>query len=138
MPPRRINAWMCGISNTRSRRLINDYVVSPKNAYKLNRWLEWAELFRARNRGRCGRHQRARTFKLFEVENIVKCATFPPKLLWSGRKAGGAMRTCGRTIQRQDDQNWLCHVDVRRGKDRRSHRLPSAPWSAIFPAGGVL
>ena len=36
--------WMAELEY-KVRRLINDYVVSPKNEFKLNRWLEWAERF---------------------------------------------------------------------------------------------
>ncbi|MCX5909696.1 MAG: FAD-binding protein, partial [Deltaproteobacteria bacterium] len=58
------------------RRLINDYVVSPKNAYKLNRWLDWAERFTREIEEEVAVNNGHELFKLFEVENILKCATF--------------------------------------------------------------
>jgi succinate dehydrogenase/fumarate reductase flavoprotein subunit len=98
------------------RRLINDYVVSPKNAYKLNRWLEWSKTFCREMDEEVAVGNGHELAKLLEVENIVKCATFSAVASLERRES-----RWGRVHQRTDypetdNQNWLCHMDLRRGE----------------------
>jgi len=58
------------------RRLINDYVISPKNAYKLNRWLEWAERFEREMEEQVSVTNGHELSKVLEVGHIVQWATF--------------------------------------------------------------
>jgi len=56
------------------RRMINDYVVPPKNEYKLDRALWWMERFRRDLRSLVRIGSRHDLFKSFEIENIIQCA----------------------------------------------------------------
>ncbi len=97
------------------RRLINDYVVSPKNAYKLNRWLEWAETFRREMDEEVAVRNSHELSKLIEVENIVKCATFSTVASLERRESRWGNVHHRTDYPETDNQNWLCHIDLRRG-----------------------
>ncbi|RPJ54766.1 MAG: FAD-binding protein, partial [Acidobacteria bacterium] len=119
------------------RRLINDYVVSPKNAYKLNRWLEWAERFHREIDEEVAVANGHELSKLFEVEHIVRCATLSAhaSLARTESRWGNAhLRT---DYPKSDDQHWLCHVDVRRGEDPREVRVSTRPLDRRLPTGGA-
>jgi succinate dehydrogenase/fumarate reductase flavoprotein subunit len=98
------------------RRFINDYVVSPKNAYKLQRWLEWADRFQHEIDHEVAVRDGHDLSKLFEVEHIVKCATFAAKASLERKESrwgDGHQRT---DYPERDDRNWLCHIDLSRGE----------------------
>jgi succinate dehydrogenase/fumarate reductase flavoprotein subunit len=117
------------------RRLINDYVVSPKNAYKLQRWLDWAERFHRELDEEVAVGSGHELSKLFEVEHIVRCATLSARasLARTESRWGNAhQRTDYPTT---DNQNWLCHVDVHRGEDPQDVRVSTRPLDRTLPGG---
>ena len=57
------------------RRIINDYIVPPKNEYKLNHALRWMDRFRNELREIVRIRDVHDLFKVYEVENIIQCAT---------------------------------------------------------------
>ena len=97
------------------RRLINDYVVSPKNAYKLNRWHDWASRFAGEIEEEVAVTNGHELSKLFEVENIVKCATFSAVASAERRESRWGNAHQRTDYPETDNANWLCHVDLRRG-----------------------
>jgi succinate dehydrogenase/fumarate reductase flavoprotein subunit len=96
------------------RRLINDYVVSPKNAYKLNRWLEWAPRFAQEIEEDVAVANAHELSKLFEVENIVKCATFSAVASGERRESRWGNAHQRTDYPETDNAHWLCHVDLHR------------------------
>ena len=97
------------------RRLIGDYVASPKNAYKLNRWMEWAERFR----GEIDSDVRITTghdlSKLYEIENIVQCACLCARASLERKESRWENSHLRTDYPDRDDANWLCHLDLKKG-----------------------
>lgn len=119
------------------RRLINDYLTSPKNAYKLNRWLEWAGVFERELEEEVAVRNGHELVKTFEVGNIVKCATFSAKAALERKESRSGYPHQRTDYPEQDDKNWLCHVDVRRGKDGEV-TAGKRPLVRNLPSGGIL
>jgi succinate dehydrogenase/fumarate reductase flavoprotein subunit len=115
------------------RRLINDYVISPKNAFKLNRWLEWAERFEQEIHNEVAVANGHELSKLFEVEHIVKCATFSARAAWERKESRWGNAHLRTDYPAQDDQNWLCHVDIRRGKEAEELIISRRPLLRNLP-----
>ena len=109
------------------RRLINDYVVSPKNAYKLNRWLEWAERFEREIEEEVAVANGHELSKVFEVEHIVKCATFSAKAALERKESRWGNAHLRTDYPERDDRDWLRHVDVRRGPEGEAVVARKAP-----------
>ena len=119
------------------RRLINDYVVSPKNAFKLNRWLDWAERFAHEIDEEAAAGNGHELSKLFEVEHILKCATYCAKASLERKESRWGNVHLRTDFPKKDNENWLCHVDLRRGKDGE---ITASKRSLIrnLPSGGAL
>jgi succinate dehydrogenase/fumarate reductase flavoprotein subunit len=118
------------------RRLINDYVVSPKNAYKLNRWLEWAERFEREIEEEVAVANGHDLSKIFEVEHIVKCATFSVKAALERKESRWGNAHLRTDFPERNDRTWLCHVDVRRGPDGEAGTA-TRPLLRVLPSGGA-
>jgi succinate dehydrogenase/fumarate reductase flavoprotein subunit len=119
------------------RRLINDYLTSPKNAYKLNRWLEWAEIFHRELDEDVAVRNGHELTKSFEVENIVSCATFSARAALERKESRSGYPHQRIDYPEQDDKNWLCHVDLRMGRDGGMNAR-KRPLNRNLPSGGVL
>jgi succinate dehydrogenase/fumarate reductase flavoprotein subunit len=118
------------------RRLINDYVVSPKNAYKLNRWLEWAERFEREIEEEVAVANGHELSKVFEVEHIVKCATFSVKAALERKESRWGNAHLRTDYPERDDRAWLRHVDVRRGPEGEAVTA-TRPLVRTLPSGGA-
>jgi succinate dehydrogenase/fumarate reductase flavoprotein subunit len=57
------------------RRMINDYITPPKNEFKLDKALWWMDRFREELHTMVRVADMHDLFKLYEVENIIQCAT---------------------------------------------------------------
>jgi succinate dehydrogenase/fumarate reductase flavoprotein subunit len=121
----------------KARRLINDYLVSPKNAYKLNRWLEWADAFHEELDEEVATENVHDLVKTFEVENIIKCATFSAISSLERKESRWGNAHQRTDFPDLDDQNWLCHVDLQKGEDQEV-RTFKRPLVRGFAGGGVL
>lgn len=96
------------------RRIVGDYLVSPKNAHKFDLWKYWAETFR-KDIGNVAVRDGHELSKLYEVENILTCADCSA--------LAGEFRTesrWGDTHFRSDypernDAEWKCHVVIKKG-----------------------
>ncbi len=117
------------------RRLINDYVVSPKNAYKLNRWMDWAGRFAEEIEKDTAVGNGHELSKLFEVENIVKCATFSAVASMERRESRWGNAHQRTDYPETDNANWLCHVDLYRGRDGEVI-AGKRPLNRQIPSGG--
>ena len=105
------------------RRLVGDYVVSPKNAYKLNRWFEWSERFQEEVDSETRATNGHELSKIYEIENIVSCACFCAGASLERKESrwgNGHSRT---DYPERDDENWLCHLDISRGDHSRDMRI---------------
>ena len=118
------------------RRLINDYLVSPKNAYKLNRWLEWAERFEREVEEEVAVANGHELSKVFEVEHIVKCATFSAKAALERKESRWGSAHLRTDYPERDDRAWLRHVDVRRGPEGEPVTA-TRPLVRTLPSGGA-
>lgn len=109
------------------RRFIGDYVISPKNEMKLNRWLEWAERFNAEIHDRVMVRNGHELSKLYEVENIVTCATLSARAALERKESrwGDAHRRTD--YPERDDKRWLCHVVVSAGNEPSDIRVETRP-----------
>ena len=94
------------------RRLIGDYVLSPKNEYKLKNWLEWAKRFEAEIEDRVLVRNGHELAKLYEVENIAQCATLSALASLERKESrwGDAHRRVD--YPKRDDQNFRCHIVI--------------------------
>jgi succinate dehydrogenase/fumarate reductase flavoprotein subunit len=97
------------------RRLITDYVISPKNAFKLNQWLEWSDRFKREIEEEAAVRNGHELSKLFEIDHIVRCADFSARasLMREESRWGGAHRRTD--FPEQDDDHFLCHITVHKG-----------------------
>ncbi len=118
------------------RRLINDYVVSPKNAYKLRRWLEWSQRFAGEIEEEVAVGSGHELSKLFEAENIIKCASFSAMASLERRESRWGNAHQRTDFPQTDDANWLCHVDLSRGPDGKAVAGKRA-LNRRIPSGGA-
>lgn len=118
------------------RRVINDYVVSPKNGYKLKRWLEWGERFAREIEEEVAAVKGHEISRLFEVEHIVRCATFSAKASLERKESRWGNAHLRTDYPQKDNQNWLCHLDIYRGKDDEIV-VSKRPLVQSHPPGGA-
>ena len=115
----------------KARRLINDYVISPKNEYKLLTWLKWAERFRQEMAGQISVENGHELSKLYEVENIIQCATLSAHaslMRKESRWGQGHRRT---DYPQTDNENWLCHVVVKKGTELGEVQVGTKPLQLL-------
>ncbi|MBI5968242.1 MAG: FAD-binding protein [Deltaproteobacteria bacterium] len=117
------------------RRLIGDYVISPKNEYKLLRWAEWAERFKGEMEDQVMVRNGHELSKLYEVEHIIQCATLSARASLERKESrwGGAHRRTD--YPEMDDQNWLCHVVLRQGEHPDDIRVSTKPLISMGGKG---
>ena len=99
------------------RRMIGDYVISPKNAYKLNQWLAWAERFREDIREHTVVRNGHELSKLYEVENIVWCADFSAVASLERKESRWGYNHMRTDFPEKDDKNWRRHVLLGKGPE---------------------
>jgi succinate dehydrogenase/fumarate reductase flavoprotein subunit len=109
------------------RRFIGDYVISPKNAYKLKCWAEWAERFAADIRDKVLVRNGHELSKLYEVENIVQCATLSARAALERTESRWGQAHHRTDYPERDDKHWLCHVILERGDDRLDIQVRKRP-----------
>jgi succinate dehydrogenase/fumarate reductase flavoprotein subunit len=100
------------------RRLIGDYVVGLKNEFKLRRWMEWAQRFENEIAHEVLIRDGHELSKLYEIENIVQCATLSARAALERTESRGVHHRVD--YPDRDDQNWLRHVVIRRGASPES------------------
>lgn len=98
------------------RRIISDYLRPPKNAYKLNRLLWWMERFRTELEEMVYVRDHHDLFKLFEVENIIQCATLSGTASLERKESRWLPWHYRSDFPDKDDQNWKKHIVLTKGK----------------------
>ena len=109
------------------RRLIGDYVPSPKTGYKLQRWLEWSEVFK-KELEECviieDGHDLAR---LFEVEHIIRSADCSAVAALAREESRWGDAHNRVDFPKTDDANWKKHVIVRLSEENENLEATTAP-----------
>ncbi len=98
------------------RRMINDYIVPPKNDYKLDRALWWMDRFRKELKDMVYVRDVHDLFKVYEVENIIQCATMSAlasKERTESRWGPWHYRT---DFPEKNDDQWLKHIVLTMGE----------------------
>jgi succinate dehydrogenase/fumarate reductase flavoprotein subunit len=105
------------------RRLIGDYVVSPKNEYKLLRWFEWAECFQGEIEKNVAVRDAHELARLYEIEHIMTCATLSAQASLERKESRWGNAHQRTDYPEQDDKNWLCHIILKKGEDDRDIQI---------------
>jgi len=113
------------------RRLISDYVISPKNGFKLNRWLEWASRFREEVQNHVVVKNGHDLSKLYEVDNIIQCANFSARASLEREESRWGTAHLRTDYQDRDDKKWLCHILVEKGDDPEVMRTNTEPVKGL-------
>ena len=99
------------------RRLINDYVTPPKNAYKLNMALWWMDRFQKEIREKVRVKNIHDLFKVLEVENIMLCARLSATASLERKESRWGFWHYRPDYPQKDDAKWLKHIMLKRGGD---------------------
>ena len=99
------------------RRLINDYVTPPKNAYKLNMALWWMDRFQKETREKVRIKNIHDLFKVLEVENIMLCARLSATASLERKESRWGFWHYRPDYPQKDDAQWLKHIMLKRGGD---------------------
>lgn len=94
----------------KARRLIGDYVISPKNEYKLNQWLAWSERLRRDLNEHTAVRNGHELSKVYEVENIVWCADFSAVASRERKESRWGYNHLRTDYPQKDDEKWRRHV----------------------------
>jgi succinate dehydrogenase/fumarate reductase flavoprotein subunit len=98
------------------RRIINDYIVPPKNDYKLRRALWWMDRFRQELQEKVRVRDVHDLFKVSEVENIIQCATMSALASNERQESRWGMWHFRTDFQERNDQDWLKHIVLTQGE----------------------
>lgn len=109
------------------RRLIGDYVISPKNEYKLNRWGEWVGRFRDELEGIVLAQNGHELSKLYEVEHIMTCASFSAAASLMRRESRWGEAHHRTDYPKKDDEHFFCHVVLGKGESPEDIRVTTRP-----------
>ncbi len=109
------------------RRMINDYLRPPKNEYKLNRALWWMNRFREELSTMVRVADVHDLFKLFEVENIIQCATLSAFASRERKESRWVPWHYRSDYPEADDQKWVRHIVLTRGESPEDVRISYAP-----------
>ena len=98
------------------RRLIGDYVVSPKNEYKLRRWGEWADRFRRELESEVLARNGHELSKMYEVEHIMTCATLSASASLMRKESRWGEAHYRTDYPARDDEHFFRHLIVTKGE----------------------
>ena len=98
------------------RRIINDYIVPPKNDYKLNKALWWMDRFRKELKEQVRVSDVHDLFKAYEVENIIQCATMSALASNERKESRWGLWHFRTDYQERNDQDWLKHIVLTQGE----------------------
>lgn len=109
------------------RRLIGDYAPSPKNEYKLKRWLEWSPVFKKELEEDVKVENGHDLARIYEAEHIIRCAdcsVLASMTRKESRWGGAHLRV---DYPQRDDENWLKHVLIHSGNECEGLTSSTAP-----------
>ncbi len=109
------------------RRIIGDYLPSPKNEYKLLRWLDWSRVFK-KELETCVKvedgHDLAR---LYEAEHIIRCADCSAAAALTRKESRWGDAHFRSDYPEMDEKNWQTHVLVYSGGRYENLDTSTAP-----------
>jgi len=97
------------------RRIINDYIRPPKNEFKLDKALWWMDRFREELTTMVAVRDIHDLFKVYEVENIIQCATMSAVASKERRESRWVPWHYRSDFPDSDDGNWLKHIILTQG-----------------------
>lgn len=109
------------------RRLIGDYVVSPKNEYKLRRWGEWANRFREELENGVLARDGHELSKVYEVEHIATCASLSATSALARKESRWGEAHFRTDYPSRDDKQFFCHMVVAKGESPEHIRVTTKP-----------
>ena len=98
------------------RRIINDYIVPPKNEYKLNNALWWMDRFRKELVELVRIRDVHDLFKAYEVENIIQCATMSALASRERKESRWGMWHFRHDYPDVNDREWMKHIVLSQGE----------------------
>jgi len=98
------------------RRMINDYIVPPKNEYKLNNALWWMNRFRRELTEKVRVRDMHDLFKINEVENIIQCATLSAVASKERKESRWGLWHYRTDYPERNDPDWLKHIVLTQGE----------------------
>ncbi len=105
------------------RRIINDYIVPPKNDYKLDRALWWMDRFRKDLATDVYIRDFHDLFKVYEVENIIQCAAMSALASKERRESRWGPWHERTDFPERNDDKWLKHIVLTMGDAPEDIRL---------------
>ena len=105
------------------RRMINDYIVPPKNDYKLDKALWWMDRFRKELVDLVKVADIHDLFKVYEVENIIQCATMSALASKERKESRWGVWHRRSDYPDTNDHQWLKHIVLTMGDEPADVRI---------------
>jgi len=99
------------------RRFIGDYVISPKNEYKLTKWLHWSKIFKKELQQQVLLRNNHELSKAYEVENIICCADLSAHAALERKESRWGSSHFRSDFPEKNDTQWLKHILVQKDLD---------------------
>ena len=109
------------------RRLIGDYVPSPKTEYKLQRWLAWSEVFKKELAESVVVEDGSDLARLYEIEHIIRCADCCAVASIERKESRWGDPHQRVDFPDTDDENWKKHVIVQCNPNSKELEVTTAP-----------
>lgn len=109
------------------RRIIGDYLPSPKNEYKLLRWLEWSKIFKQELETGVKVEDGHDLARLYEAEHIIRCADCSAAAALARKESRWGDAHFRSDYPETDEKNWQKHVLVYLGGPYENLGTSTAP-----------
>lgn len=109
------------------RRMINDYIVPPKNDYKLDRALWWMDKFRKELVETVRVRNMHDLFKVCEVENIIQCAAMSAAASKERKESRWGLWHYRSDYPKKNDGEWMKHIVLNMGETLEDVQISHAP-----------
>ena len=105
------------------RRMINDYIRPPKNDFKLDKALWWMDRFRKEINTMVRVSDMHDLFKLYEVENIIQCATMSAVASKERKESRWGVWHLRSDYPEKNDKDFLKHIVLSQGDTPQDVRV---------------
>ena len=109
------------------RRIIGDYLPSPKTEYKLHRWLEWSEVFKKEMKESVIIEDGHDLARLQEVLHIIRCADCSALAALERKESRWGDAHQRTDFPKTDDINWKKHVVIQLDENDNCLKVTTAP-----------
>ena len=109
------------------RRLIGEYLPSPKNKYKLQRWLEWSPVFKKELENEVNVEDGHDLARLYEAEHIIRCADCSAAAALTRKESRWGDAHFRSDYPETNETNWKKHVLVFSGDQYEHLNTSTAP-----------